>query len=198
MKRIDCYTVLLVIALGIVARQTHAQEGLILPMPGQTINNQNNQPTNKTTQPTPNKNQPKPQINTPQTNDKSKTTPSGAILPMPSLGGKNNNTNIPPKQKKNEEDISSSLDIDNKPLLGMPSDSNNSQKTQPPVPPDEMAGKKDELKFLDNDEDFPDFPDEPPEESGNSDNLIIPPSNNETETAATQNGSDDKIKTKRT
>ena len=196
MKKINCYSALLVILLGIVSNQTFAQEGLILPMPGQTINNQNNQnkqnnqPANNTTRPTPNKNNTQPQKNTQHTTPKTNSNPSGSILPMPSMTGKDNNINQPPQRnnrKTKEENLSDSFDTDNKPLLSLPSETT---KTQPPTPPEDVA-QKDDLNFLDNDDDFQDSPNDTLENGNSSDNLI-PPSNNET--IASQDGSDDKIK----
>lgn len=212
MKR-NNFTLVIAVSLLCLNFETFAQDGLILPMPGQTPT-----PTQTNTQ---KQNQPAPKTqNTgsarPNSTPKNSGDSSGVIIPLPQMN-KNNQTENTPKQDKTvvipPPKPDKPVDVNSEPLITIPpmNNNNNNNKrntTVAPVPPTQTAVKEppkpaaknpamvsDEDFLSDFSNDIDDFPSPDSQITSSQDGTgvenILPPA--EADTSVAQNSSGEKI-----
>ena len=213
MKR---FNITLIIAMFILcySQSVYAQDGLILPMPGQT--------TKPTTQPNQNRNQTVTQPtnttnnNTSYSNKRNPNTKnndkSGVIIPLPQLNNNSQSGTVTPKPKQDNPVViiqppkpPKNVDINKEPLIAIPP-MNNPQKTtkttspQPPVKiPEEISANNTSFSSEANDaflsdfsNDIDDFPSPDSQvttspEGSNVEN-ILPPAEADTSVAQSSSG----------
>ena len=210
MKR-NNFTLVIAVSLLCLTNETFAQDGLILPMPGQKPTQTN---TQKTSQPAPQtQNSGSSKTNS---NQKSSKDSSGVIIPLPQM---NKNNQAEDKTKPEKQVIvqppkpSKPVDVNTEPLITIPPMNKNNNKkntTVAPVPPTQtvvidneppkpaaqnpkMVSDEEFLSDFSNDiDDFP-SPDSQitSSEDGNGVENILPPA--EADTTVTQNSSGEKI-----
>ena len=212
MKRND-FTLVIAVSLLCLSFETFAQDGLILPMPGQTPTQTN---TQKQNQPDP-KTQSSGSARTNST-PKNSGDSSGVIIPLPQMN-KNNQTENTPKQDKTvvipPPKPDKPVDVNSEPLITIPpmnnNNNNNNNKrntTVAPVPPTQTAVKEppkpvaknpamvsDEDFLSDFSNDIDDFPSPDSQITSSQDGTgvenILPPA--EADTSVAQNSNGEKI-----
>ena len=210
MKR-NNFTLVIAVSLLCLSFETFAQDGLILPMPGQTPTQTN---TQKQNQPDP-KTQSSGSARTNST-PKNSCDSSGVIIPLPQMN-KNNQTENTPKQDKTvvipPPKPDKPVDVNSEPLITIPpmNNNNNNNKrntTVAPVPPTQTAVKEppkpaaknpamvsDEDFLSDFSNDIDDFPSPDSQITSSQDGTgvenILPPA--EADTSVAQNSSGEKI-----
>ena len=217
MKRLNI-TLIIATYILVFSQSSFAQDGLILPMPGQTPKQStpaNQNKTQQTNQPTTNSN--RNNTNTKKAdNDK-----SGIIIPLPTID-KNNQQNNKPKQEKpvvnnHSPKPNKPVNVNTEPLIAIPSmDSPKKTNPIPPAPPAQptqttqptakkqnktpakkttFTAESNEAFLSDFSNDIDDFPSPDSQitssEEGSSVDNILPPA--EADTTVTQNASGENI-----
>lgn len=207
MKRIN-FTLIIAVCLLLLNRESFSQDGLILPMPGQTPKQTTPQKTNPTVPQTQNSSSSKT-----NSSPKNSKDSSGVIIPLPQM-----NKNIQTEDKPKQETViiqppkpNKPVDVNTEPLITIPpmnNNNNNKNTTVAPTPPAPTVAKEskkgkgkkqptvsDEDFLNDFSNDIDDFPSPDSQISstpdGSSVENILPPA--EADTTVAQDSSGEKI-----